>query len=172
MKIHYDVEVIADEMRAALDQIAERHGLQAYWHPLMVCVAVEVMASPMKALAGQNRIGLAVAQRGVNLYRVCRLMKAVERIKSPDSQQINFMMDAVVIALASKKAALTQEILHRDALRIFLGRPKLTLQTANGGKAEITRLRPSFMRSLEYLTEGEVIENTDDGWALRYGLGF
>lgn len=68
MKLHYDVDAVADEVRLALDGIAQRHGLGGHWHPLMVCIGVEVLASPMKALASHNKLGLAVAGLGVDLY--------------------------------------------------------------------------------------------------------
>jgi len=168
LKIYYDTRAIADEIKVALDQIAERHGLADHWHPLLVCSAIEALGSPFKALAVHSVLGPALAKSGVDLVRASMPMKAVERLKSPSSQQVNRMMDAVAFAVASHKVPAAGDVLFRNSLRLFLAKPRLTMRTANGDASEVVRLRPSFLRAVEYLSEGEVIRKVEQGWVLAW----
>ena len=167
MQRYYDHEAIRDDVSAALEEVFKRHGLPSFWHPLAVSATIEVLASPLKYQLQATPLTVEVGRIGGQLYAASRLVLAVELAKSPHSQTINPMMDAIARALAKQRGPLSDELMLRNALRIHLGRPRLSLAVATNGDGPIGWLHASYKRARGYLETAKIIEqNEDERWQL------
>jgi hypothetical protein len=166
MKRFYDYDTIVRDVTEALRVALEPHQLDI-WHPLALCAVIEAAASPLKAQVAGPLLMRKVGRDGVDVYLASRLAQRVEVLKSPSSEVVNPMMDAIVLALL-KKGAIPQERLFREALKVYLGlsgRPKAEIDASLGANANLGHTLNS---ALNYLQEGGVVERSADGtqWQL------
>jgi hypothetical protein len=144
------------------------------YSPLAVCCVLEAIASPLKFQITATPLTHDLGMAGVHTYMASRLPAVVELLKSPHSQIVNPMMDAITAAVHRNKGPVPDQNLFRDTLRVHLKRPRLTQAGIPKALAEDASLAPAFQSAKAYLKEGGVIVCTDDGhaWQIAEPLGW
>ena len=166
---YYDHELMLEDVTTAIKGAFRRHGIDNIYNTLSVCMVVEAISSPLKYQINANPLTKRLGFSGVDTYLYSRLPCCVELLKSPHSVTVNPLMDAIAAALLKHKSPISDDELFRDALRIHLGKPRLTNPVANSKHAS---LHPAFLSARNYLMLGLVIQHTEDGgsWRLCPGL--
>lgn len=163
MKSYYDGDKILSDVSRALEESLSRHGLEVY-SLLGVTTVLEAISSPLK-LQIQKIAGHDFGERGLAAYYASTVPRRVALLQSPHSQTVNPMMESLVVSLQRAKSPLDETTLRRNAYRVFLGKPRATIVSA---ESENSSLSPAFSSARDYLTEGKIISQTDIGfWRLH-----
>lgn len=168
MRRHYDGDKLLADVHAAIEGALSAHGLSLY-SLLGVTTVLECIASPLKYQIGDSRFGRRTGVLGVDTYVASRLARAVALLQSPNSLVVNPMMECIAMALSGSKRALPTRELERDALRVFLDHPRLTLAGVPKAHRENASLAPAFQSALSYLEEGEIAVPNEDRTSWRIG---
>lgn len=167
MEQFYDFDAMRRDVTKALEEAFAKHAIDTLYSPLAVCTVLEVMASPLKFQIAATPLTHDIGTAGVDIYLASRLPRTVELLKSPHSQIVNSMMDAIIAAIEKHKKPLPDKNLLRDALRVHLQRPGLANPGVPGALEENASLKPAFQSARAYLEEGGVITCTEDGQSWR-----
>ena len=163
MQRHYDGDQILADVMCALKEALGKHGVETY-SLLGVTTVLEAIASPFK-LQAQKIAGHEMGELGCKTYFASTIPRRVALLQSPHSETVNPMMESIVVALQRAKAPMDIDGLRLAAYRIFLSKPRATLQSA---EQENTSLSAAFPSACNYLTEGRVISRTEAGaWRLN-----
>lgn len=163
MKRYYDGDQILADVSRALEEALSRHGLEVY-SLLGVTTVLEAISSPLK-LQVQKIAGQELGKLGCAAYYASTLPRRVALLQRPHSQTVNPMMESIVVALQRANAPLDETVLRRNAYRVFLGKPRATVASA---EKEDSSLAPAYSSARDYLTQGKIISQTDTGpWRLH-----
>jgi hypothetical protein len=156
-------QILADVSRA-LEEALGQHGVQM--HELLgVTTVLEAIASPLKFQNLQGRVGQEMGRLGQQAYEASTVARKVALLQSPDSPNVNPLMECIVVALQRAKVPLDDAGLHLAAYRVFLSKPRATIASA---EREILSLAHAFSSACDLLTEGKVISRTSAGvWKLN-----
>lgn len=164
MKRYYDGDQILADVSRALEEALSRHGLEVY-SLLGVTTVLEAISSPLKLHNLQGKAGHEMGRLGQQAYYASTLARRIALLQSPHSLTVNPMMESIVVALQRAKTSLDEPTLRRNAYRVFLGKPRVTVPAA---EKENSSLSPAFSSARDYLTEGKIISQTDTGlWRLH-----
>ena len=167
MEQFYDFDAMRRDVAQALEEAFAKHSIATLYFPLAVCTVLEVMASPLKFQNSATPLTHEMGRAGVDVYLASRLPRAVELLKSPHSQIVNPMMDAIAAAIHRHKGPVPDQNLLRDALRVHLKRPRLTKAGVPKALRKDASLAPAFQSAKEYLEKRGVITRTEDGQSWR-----
>ena len=127
---------------------------------------VSALKAPLKWLVAESPTTKNLGQLGTKAFLASRLVMEVELLKSPHSQSVNPMMDAIALTLLRSKQPVSTEDLLKRAVKRYLMRWPIGERTNWQNNADA-----SFSSALSYLEEGDVILRTEDGrWRLQFGL--
>lgn len=167
MQRYFDIDAMRSEVTASLEEIFTRHGLENSWQPLAVSLTIDALGSPLKYQLQATPLSVEVGRIGGKLYAAARLVLAVEAAKSPHSQTVNPMMDAIALAVSKSRTPLSDDLLFRNAMRVFFGRPRLSSKAAASGEGQIGPMSSAFKSALVYLETARVVERSPNGlWQL------
>lgn len=167
MKRFHDLDALQEALSIAIADVLSRHGIGSLYAPLAVCAALRVFASPIKYQIGATPLTYGMGMTGFDAYLASKLPAAVEQIKSPYSRIVNPLMDAIAAAIARHKRPLRDKELFRNALRIHLEKPKLTVRGIQAVLRQNGSLEPAFGSARGYLEEAKIIvRNKDGAWEL------
>jgi hypothetical protein len=163
MQRHYDGDQILADVIRALEEALGKHGVGTY-SLLGVSTVLEAIASPLK-LQAQKIAGRELGVLGGKTYFASTIPRRVALLQSPHSETVNPMMESIVVALQRAKAPPDVDDLRLAAYRVFLSKPRATIQSAEQGDASLS---PAFSSACDYLTQGRVISRTETGtWQLN-----
>lgn len=164
MKRNYDGDQILADVSRALEQALSRHRLEVY-SLLGVTTVLEAISSPLKLHNLQGKAGHEMGRLGQQAYYASTLPRRIALLQSPHSQTVNPMMESIAVALQRAKTPLDETTLRRNAYRVFLSKPRVTIPAA---EKENSSLSPAFSSARDYLIEGKIISRTDTGlWRLH-----
>lgn len=164
MEKYYDGDKILQDVSRALQEALARHGLDVY-SLLAVTTVLEAMSSPLKFHNLQGKAGRQMGLLGQQAYYASTVPRQVALLQSPHSQTVNPMMESIVVALQHGKEPMDETALKRGAYRVFLGKPRATIASA---EKENNSLYPAFQSARDYLVQGKLISRTDTGlWRLH-----
>jgi hypothetical protein len=163
MKRYYHGEKIAEDVSRALEEALDRHGVHPY-SLLGLTTIMEVIASPLKAqisgIAGRD-----MGMHGVETYMSSTIARRIALLQSPHSQTVNQMMESISVALQKAKSPLKEPGLRLRSYRIFLKEPRISMAAA---ERENSSLSPAFSSARDYLVEGRIMSQTENGaWRLN-----
>ncbi len=163
MKRYYNGDQILADVSRALEESFSHHGLEVY-SLLGVTTVLEAISSSLK-LQIQKIAGHDFGELGLAAYYASTVPRRVALLQSPHSQTVNSMMESIVVVLQRAKSPLDETTLRRNAYRVFLGKPRATIASA---EKENSSLCPTFSSARDYLTQGKIISQTGPGlWRLR-----
>jgi hypothetical protein len=163
MEKFYNGDQILADVSRALEGALARHGVDVY-SLLGVTTVLEAISSPLKFQV-QKIAGHELGRLGCAAYYASTLPRRVALLQSPHSQTVNPMMESIFVALQRAKAPLDETTLRRNAYRVFLGKPRATIASA---EKESGSLSPAFSSARDYLTQGKIISQTEPGlWQLH-----
>lgn len=163
MERYYNGDQILADVNRALEESLSRHGVQIY-SLLGVTTVLEAISSPLK-LQIQKIAGHDLGKLGCAAYYASTLPRRVALLQSPHSQTVNPMMESIVVALQRAKSPLDETTLRRNAYRVFLGKSRATIASA---EKENSALSSAFSSARDYLTQGKIISQAVNGlWRLH-----
>jgi hypothetical protein len=168
MRRFYDDQSLLSDVGDAIERALAAHGLSPF-ALLGVTTVIEAIASPLKYQIAQGALRSEMGRLGVLTYAASRLPRAVGLIQNPNSQVVSPLMEAITAALIDSKVPLQDSLLERNALRLHLQRPRLSVVGVRKVHNEDASLAPALLSACRYLEEGDIIQRTDDGraWRLR-----
>jgi hypothetical protein len=165
MERYYDGDRLFGDVSRALQEALGKHGVELY-SLLGVTTALEAIASPLKLHHLQGLVGREMGKLGQQAYDASNVARRVALLQSPHSVTVNPLMECIVVALKRAKVPLDTDALSLATYRIFLGKPRATM---NSAEKQNRSLSPAFASALEYLTKGDIISRTDAGsWRLNH----
>jgi hypothetical protein len=163
MRRYYDGDKLVVDVSRAIEDALARHDLEPY-SLLGVTAVLEAIASPLKLHHLQGIAGREMGRLGQQAYDASHAARRVALLQSPHSQIVNPMMESIVVALQRAKAPLDQEALRLASYSITLGKPRVSIKSA---EKQDSSLSPAFSSALEHLAEGNLIFRTETGaWQL------
>jgi len=160
---HFDGDRLLEDVSRALETALEKHGVEIY-SLLGVTTVLEAISSPLKFQI-QKIAGRELGTLGFKTYLASTIPRRVALLQSPHSVTVNPMMEAIVVALMRARGPLDEDRLRLLAYRVLLSKPRTTIKSA---ERENSSLSPAFSSARAYLTEADIISQTERGaWKLN-----
>ena len=158
-------EEMRDDVARAVALVLSKYGFHNHYEPLVVYAVLDAIGSPLKSLMTKGPLAQDVGIKGFDAFMASRIAAAVEVLKIPSSLIVNPMMDAIVAVVSSHDGPTPDSLLFRNTLRVFLGRPRLSLAGVPAAMRKEASLQSAFGSACSYLEQGGVMARTSDGAA-------
>ncbi len=166
MNRYFDGARILEDVRRALESALSKHGLTT--HSLLgVTTALEAIATDLKLQCLQGIAGREMGRFGMEAYNRAVIARRVALLQSPQSSTVNPLMESIAMALEQHPGGIADSALELATLRVFLQKPRLSKDGVVKAHRENPSLSTAFISARAYLSVGEVISFTDNGWRLN-----